>query len=423
MRDNKYRHSLTKTTKVRIGRLDGIYNEMFGKKQPYGFGLYGENVFLTGEFYLNNGQSIVDFSEENILLKFKNAGLEIKETLNDEGEKIPVLDENGEPVLDKDGNPVYETSISMNADKFYFYIGDKLAMTLGKMFDKTTGKLDNVLLDINGWVKVNGLEIWGQRSEWKPDGTRELVPDTYQLNAKIDQNGDIYGQDAYLYNAYMKNAYVQGTIVADSGRIGSIHIEPVSYSLYYDATHILWQKLENFMWGSAYERSGFKLGVGKRELFDSNPAFLEIFNYANTFTYKDNRYGIKVAGHMNAALWAAVTESVDPPTRTPNEDVMIAGYFDGDVYCTQSVNLGNMIFTKCPDGYRQGNWPFSQARQDQYGSVVDNQNNRVVLNPAPGTLTPGLVYSGCTFDGKDVDFDHASITVVNGLVVGLSRHS
>lgn len=423
MRDNKYRHSLTKTTKVRIGRLDGIYNEMFGKKQPYGYGLYGENVFLTGEFYLNNGQSVVDFSEENILLKFKNAGLEIKETLNDEGEKIPVLDENGEPVLDKDGNPVYETSISMNADKFYFYIGDKLAMTLGKMFDKTTGKLDNVLLDINGWVKVNGLEIWGQRSEWKPDGSRELVPDTYQLNAKIDQNGDIYGQDAYLYNAYMKNAYVQGTIVADSGRIGSIHIEPVSYSLYYDATHILWQKLENHMWGSAYERSGFKLGVGKRELFDSNPAFLEIFNYANAFTYKDNRYGIKVAGHMNAALWAAVTEGIDPPTRRPNDDLMIAGFFDGDVYCTQSVNLGNMIFTKCPDGYRQGNWPFSQARQDQYGSIIDNQGNGVVLNPAPGTLTPGLVYSGCTFDGKDVDFDHASITVVNGLVVGLSRHS
>ena len=423
MRDNKYRHSLTKTTKVRIGRLDGIYNEMFGKKQPYGFGLYGENVFLTGEFYLNNGQSIVDFSEENILLKFKNAGLEIKETLNDEGEKIPVLDENGEPVLDKDGNPVYETSISMNADKFYFYIGDKLAMTLGKMFDKTTGKLDNVLLDINGWVKVNGLEIWGQRSEWKPDGSRELVPDTYQLNAKIDQNGDIYGQDAYLYNAYMKNAYVQGTIVADSGRIGSIHIEPVSYSLYHDATHILWQKLENHMWGSAYERSGFKLGVGKRELFDSNPAFLEIFNYANAFTYKDNRYGIKVAGHMNAALWAAVTGGIDPPTRRPNDDLMVAGFFDGDVYCTQSVNLGNMIFTKCPDGYRQGNWPFSQARQDQYGSIVDNQGNGVVLNPAPGTLTPGLVYSGCTFDGKDVNFDRASITVVNGLVVGLSRHS
>lgn len=423
MRDNKYRHSLTKTTKVRIGRLDGIYNEMFGKKQPYGFGLYGENVFLTGEFYLNNGQSIVDFSEENILLKFKNAGLEIKETLNDEGEKIPVLDENGEPVLDKDGNPVYETSISMNADKFYFYIGDKLAMTLGKMFDKTTGKLDNVLLDINGWVKVNGLEIWGQRSEWKPDGSRELVPDTYQLNAKIDQNGDIYGQDAYLYNAYMKNAYVQGTIVADSGRIGSIHIEPVSYSLYHDATHILWQKLENHMWGSAYERSGFKLGVGKRELFDSNPAFLEIFNYANAFTYKDNRYGIKVAGHMNAALWAAVTKGIDPPTRRPNDDLMIAGFFDGDVYCTQSVNLGNMIFTKCPDGYRKGSWPFSQARQDRYGSIVDNQGNGVVLNPAPGTLTPGLVYSGCTFDGKDVDLDHASITVVNGLVVGLSRHS
>lgn len=207
MRDNKYRHSLTKTTKVRIGRLDGIYNEMFGKKQPYGFGLYGENVFLTGEFYLNNGQSIVDFSEENILLKFKNAGLEIKETLNDEGEKIPVLDENGEPVLDKDGNPVYETSISMNADKFYFYIGDKLAMTLGKMFNDD-GRIQGSLLDVQGAVQSIGLYIKNKQGE---------------LTCIITEEGDLYA----------RNAFLSGTVLANIGYLGGQEITISESSLSY----------------------------------------------------------------------------------------------------------------------------------------------------------------------------------------------
>lgn len=207
MRDNKYRHSLTKTTKVRIGRLDGIYNEMFGKKQPYGFGLYGENVFLTGEFYLNNGQSIVDFSEENILLKFKNAGLEIKETLNDEGEKIPVLDENGEPVLDKDGNPVYETSISMNADKFYFYIGDKLAMTLGKMFNDD-GRIQGSLLDVQGAVQSRGLYIKNKQGE---------------LTCIITEEGDFYA----------RNAFLSGTVLANIGYLGGQEITISESSLSY----------------------------------------------------------------------------------------------------------------------------------------------------------------------------------------------
>lgn len=207
MRDNKYRHSLTKTTKVRIGRLDGIYNEMFGKKQPYGFGLYGENVFLTGEFYLNNGQSIADFSEENILLKFKNAGLEIKETLNDEGEKIPVLDENGEPVLDKDGNPVYETSISMNADKFYFYIGDKLAMTLGKMFNDD-GRIQGSLLDVQGAVQSRGLYIKNKQGE---------------LTCIITEEGDLYA----------RNAFLSGTVLANIGYLGGQEITISESSLSY----------------------------------------------------------------------------------------------------------------------------------------------------------------------------------------------
>ena len=49
--------------KVRLGNLTGIYNYKYGIKQPHGYGLYGENVFLTGDFYLNNGKSLMDISD------------------------------------------------------------------------------------------------------------------------------------------------------------------------------------------------------------------------------------------------------------------------------------------------------------------------------------------------------------------------
>lgn len=412
IKDKKYRHAYTKTTRVRVGNLDGIYNEIFGDKQPYGFGLYGENVFLTGEFYLSNGTSIVDFSEDNIMLKFKMAGLIIRDV--DPAEQVPVIGLDGNPVLDENGNQVYrnKTEIYMNADQFVFSIAGNPAMKLSGLFSDD-GKVNNIYLDVNGWVKANGLEIWGERSEWREDGTREPIPGTYQMNAKIDTNGNIYGWDAYFNNAYMENAYVQGTVEADSGRIGSIRIEPVSYSLYDGATHILWQKLENSYMGSAFERSGFKLGVGKKALFDSNPAFLEIFNYANAFSYKDNRYGIKVAGHMNAALWSAITAGIDPPTRRPNDDLMVAGFFDGGIYCTSSVHLGNVITTTCSSDYKgSGVMVWGNNSTNNQGETI-NGNDR---NPVAGR-----VYGGVTFDGGSVDLDKVRFVVVNGLIVNVYK--
>lgn len=412
IKDKKYRHAYTKTTRVRVGNLDGIYNEIFGDKQPYGFGLYGENVFLTGEFYLSNGTSIVDFSEDNIMLKFKMAGLIIRDV--DPAEQVPVIGLDGNPVLDENGNQVYrnKTEIYMNADQFVFSIAGNPAMKLSGLFSDD-GKVNNIYLDVNGWVKANGLEIWGERSEWREDGTREPISGTYQMNAKIDTNGNIYGWDAYFNNAYMENAYVQGTVEADSGRIGSIRIEPVSYSLYDGATHILWQKLENSYMGSAFERSGFKLGVGKKALFDSNPAFLEIFNYANAFSYKDNRYGIKVAGHMNAALWSAITAGIDPPTRRPNDDLMVAGFFDGGIYCTSSVHLGNVITTTCSSDYKgSGVMVWGNNSTNNQGEAI-NGNDR---NPVAGR-----VYGGVTFDGGSVNLDKVRFVVVNGLIVNVYK--
>lgn len=76
---SKYLSKYSNPVKVRLGNLEGIYNYLLGNKQPHGYGLYGENVYLTGEFYLNNGKSVVDFSEEQVMLKYGKAGMTIKD--------------------------------------------------------------------------------------------------------------------------------------------------------------------------------------------------------------------------------------------------------------------------------------------------------------------------------------------------------
>lgn len=411
-RDKEYKCTYTKITRVRLGNLSGIRNEIFGTKQPYGYGLYGENVFLTGEFYLNNGTSVIDFSEESVLLKFRNAGLEIRDVVNADGtiDQVPALNLEGEPILDENGNPTYrnKTEIYMNADQFVFSIAGNPAMKLSGLFDKETGKVDNIYLDVNGWVKAYGLEIWGERSEWQ-NGNRVIIPGTHQMNAKIDSNGNIYGWDAYLNNAYMRNAYVQGRIEADSGRIGQIHIELVAYSVFEEAKTVLYQTEEKGYGSSLYARAGFKLGIGSKSLFDSNAAFFEIFNYANSFSNSDNRYGIKVTGHMNAALWAAVTSSINPPTTTPDSTYMVAGFFDGALYCTASIHAGGGITTKCmfSDG--------GMVSNDAQGHTIDNDGNG-------GMPKLGNYYGGWT--GELTEIDRAGkrgkykIRIVNGLIVG-----
>lgn len=49
--------------RARLGKLDGLTEE------TYGYGLFSDNVFLKGEFFLNNGQSIVEFTKEQISME------------------------------------------------------------------------------------------------------------------------------------------------------------------------------------------------------------------------------------------------------------------------------------------------------------------------------------------------------------------
>lgn len=375
MRDNKYRHSLTKTTKVRIGRLDGIYNEMFGKKQPYGFGLYGENVFLTGEFYLNNGQSIVDFSEENILLKFKNAGLEIKETLNDEGEKIPVLDENGEPVLDKDGNPVYETSISMNADKFYFYIGDKLAMTLGKMFNDD-GRIQGSLLDVQGAVQSRGLYIKNKQGE---------------LTCIITEEGDLYA----------RNAFLSGTVLANIGYLGGQEITISESSLSYYKYQYPYCK--------TMVESSNQYGIGGR--------LVDVFRYPSDESDTTLNDGVvfNESGYLTAYIGGFVVSSTSLESIPGTYDVFRNGRMSiysgglpwigvssgktesgGTVQSRMGLNVLPII-----SGLQANFYAYNHYDDNPCGMIIDVKSNSGYY-PAVGIKISAISDPGFFYDGKGV---------------------
>lgn len=434
LRDKEYKCTYTKITRVRLGNLSGIRNEIFGTKQPYGYGLYGENVFLTGEFYLNNGTSVIDFSEESVLLKFRNAGLEIRDVVNADGtiDQVPALNLEGEPILDENGNPTYrnKTEIYMNADQFVFSIAGNPAMKLSGLFNDK-GQFQEALLDINGWVQTRGLSIRGDEKSYRtpytprPDLGTGIYTDTngdyvteegYYINSFINTKGNLYARDGYFKGKiYATSGYFSGEINAQSGQIGSFIIKEAQYSWGEDM-YVLYQKGDPY--NSLVKWKGFKLGVGNMPLFDGRGAFLEVYNEANFISDANYGIGIKSTGHLNAAIWASICSlSSNKYPKIPNEKLMVAGFFDGGLYCTGSVHLGNFVTTTCNSQYSGSGvmyWTNSANNQDE--PIVDVSSKGTTSNPEAGK-----VYAGVTFNGGAVDLDKVRFVVVNGLIVGVYK--
>lgn len=135
----KYLYKYTKTCKVRLGNLGGIRDSTFpDNKQPRGYGLYADNVFLTGEFYLNNGQSVVDFSQDGVFLKYKEAGLSIADD-----------PETGDPMISLEANKVW--------------IGDSKGQ-IGTLFKVEDGKA-YINTDFIKAQKIEVQEIWNYSFE------------------------------------------------------------------------------------------------------------------------------------------------------------------------------------------------------------------------------------------------------------------
>lgn len=423
LRDKEYKCTYTKITRVRLGNLSGIRNEIFGTKQPYGYGLYGENVFLTGEFYLNNGTSVIDFSEESVLLKFRNAGLEIRDVVNADGtiDQVPALNLEGEPILDENGNPTYrnKTEIYMNADQFVFNIAGNPAMKLSGLFNDK-GQFQEALLDINGWVQSRGLSIRGDEKSYRTPYTPR--PDL-GTGIYTDTNGDYVTEEGYYINSfintkgnlYARDGYFKGKINAQSGQIGSFIIKEAQYSWGEDM-YVLYQKGDPY--NPLVKWKGFKLGVGNMPLFDGRGAFLEVYNEANFISDANYGIGIKSTGHLNAAIWASICRlSSNKYPKIPNEKLMVAGFFDGGLYCTGSVHLGNFVTTTCNSQYSGSGvmyWTNSANNQDE--PIVDVSSKGTTNNPEAGK-----VYAGVTFNGGAVDLDKVRFVVVNGLIVGVYK--
>lgn len=110
-----YSAELVPTCRTRMGNLGGIYNETFGKKQPKGYGFYGENVYLTGNFYLDNGRSLVDISDDILLaVGSTNKIKEDLETLADSVKANLDLIKNDQASLKSGLNTTIKNYISTN---------------------------------------------------------------------------------------------------------------------------------------------------------------------------------------------------------------------------------------------------------------------------------------------------------------------
>lgn len=128
----EYEFEYTKTTKVRIGNLGGIIDYTFpADKQPRGYGLYGQNVYLTGNFHLNNGKSVVDVSQDGIILKYKRAGLGLVDLYDEQGNPVYLTDKDGNIIKDDNGNPVQKQEIKLNAEQIK--VGDEETYALFKV--------------------------------------------------------------------------------------------------------------------------------------------------------------------------------------------------------------------------------------------------------------------------------------------------
>lgn len=345
IKDKKYRHAYTKTTRVRVGNLDGIYNEIFGDKQPYGFGLYGENVFLTGEFYLNNGTSVVDFSEENILLKFKMAGLTIRDV--SPVQQVPVIGLDGKPVLDEDGNQVYrnKTEIYMNADQFIFSIAGNPTMSLKALFNSETGQIENRYLDVQGWIQSNGLYVYPKGYVSDPNNPTEGAV------SYITDNGRLVANNAYFTNCYVNGEVVTDKLTATGGRIGNFYING----------NIL-------QWGMG---SSTSLKFGWLDVRYGN---LSRFGYQTLLEIVADFFAIPIMvfNVTGAGIFASVKSQSS--AWYPAPDSIWAGWFDGNVRCTDTV-IANHFGSWSQDN-STGIVQYFKGVEDYVMTQIDRGGNR-----------------------------------------------
>lgn len=109
--------------KVRLGKLDGIVNELLGELS--GYGLYSNNAFLTGEFYLSTGEAVstkIKMLENLFSSSMSKTTYDIKEDDNIVTNCAFIDDMKGWTAVDGDDMDLFfiddNTPVFMNDDMF-----------------------------------------------------------------------------------------------------------------------------------------------------------------------------------------------------------------------------------------------------------------------------------------------------------------
>ena len=298
--DSKYKYEWIKSVKVRLGKLDkqwdNFYIDEFGESTIKGWGLYGQDVYLTGEFHLNNGQTIVDFTQDGILLKFKNAGLEIKDLTSSpvvqNGWRVQMYDkyQGNQEELDpgsigfQDGVPTY-----------YTYLGSEYPLKQINSYYQADCNID----EKNWFIRVyQGESTWNGGSSNKQgivltaDQVRITNPRDNQSMSMFtftDDNRAVFNTDLIVTEEIIcKNTISSQYTFDDNGQfqnLGSSTVENPLWALYGEGHGMLaggnirWQKDGQLdIRGTIHANSGDIAGIYLMKFYEKPYKYLRTEN-------------------------------------------------------------------------------------------------------------------------------------------------
>lgn len=177
----------TRTTKARFGNLDGIIDSRFSPdKQPHGYGLYGENVFLTGEFVLSNGKNVAQFDKDILALfsgiemnsvNFANLKQDIRNLLNE----VPSY------------HNLESAGIFLMDNKLVIF-GDSIQVITTR--DELSGDSAPTALFADGKISAKLIEVHDIHSDYGVNGTQYY---TFKGNEVYQDTEVIEGQSITYY--------------------------------------------------------------------------------------------------------------------------------------------------------------------------------------------------------------------------------
>ena len=341
---------LISTTKVRMGNLNGIYNETLGINQPHGFGLYGDSVYLTGNFYLNNGKSLVDISNEVTLAvgninRIYNTLRNLSNSLSDSIYNLTIAQ------AEIDSNIVNNIEAAKAA----------LTATFNEAISNNNDALFKLGKDYSLWAVGNaGISIINPNVSYDENGNINeasvgdgdeyilLQGESVQIATNIVKNGRIKivcsnsSPESYLYN---NNLYFPTGPSGLSFTIGWI----TQSTLQNAERHVV--EFGNITTGLKPYRyvalTKTSADSGQRTLFSGTPS-----KSANCNVYSFSTY-LTIPG---SSIFTSATDSTTFADNTfyVIQDVSLAGMFEDGKFNADLINVENLVAVQ--SGYKNPNF-------------------------------------------------------------------